>query len=173
MLYGNITSDVGAAINAQKLLWNYPVSFRKVVINLVDLRFMKENLSKRNLHCYVILKQTYLYQVHSFFVGLVYFLLSLISMLRKKPFSVSKCAKDMFAYRKQTPQGFMQHTTALHERGSKCCSMEIIIVLTCQKHMKRFETCCIFSQKYFCQLNIVHSFFFSLSLSLSLSLLPN
>ena len=80
---------------------------------------------------------------------MVYFLLS-VSMLRKKPFSASKYAKDMLAYRKGTPYCFMQQTTALHDHGSKCCSMEIFNELTCQKHMKRFEAYCIFSQKYFC-----------------------
>ena len=83
---------------------------------------------------------------------MVYFLLS-FSMLRIKPFSASKYvkyAKDMLAYRKGTPYCFMQETTALHEHGNKCCSTEIFLELTCQKHMKRFEACFIFSQKYFC-----------------------
>ena len=44
---------------------------------------------------------------------MMYFLLSL-SMLRKKPFSASKYAKAMLAYRKGTPYCFKQHTTALH-----------------------------------------------------------
>ena len=43
MPYVNITLDVGAAINAYKLLWNYHVSFRNVVIHLGDFHFMKEN----------------------------------------------------------------------------------------------------------------------------------
>ena len=43
MPYVNITLDVGAAINGYKLLWNYPVSFRNVVIPLGDFHFMKEN----------------------------------------------------------------------------------------------------------------------------------
>ena len=80
---------------------------------------------------------------------MVYFLLSL-SMLKKKPFSASKCAKDIHAYRKRTPYCFKQQTTALHEPESKCYSMEIFNELTCQKQMKRFEACCIFSLKYFC-----------------------
>ena len=80
---------------------------------------------------------------------MVYFLLRL-SMLRKKSFSASNYDKDMLGYRKRTPYCFMQQTTALHEHGSKSCSIEIFNELTCQKHMKTFETCCIFSQKYFC-----------------------
>ena len=78
---------------------------------------------------------------------MVYFLLSL-SMLRKKPFSSSKSAKDMLAYRKGTPCCFMQQTIALHEHGSKSCSIEILNDLTCQKHMKSFQAFCVFSQKY-------------------------
>ena len=60
-----------------------------------------------------------------YFLNMVYFLLS-PSMLRKKPFSASKYAKDMLAYRKGTPCCFMQQTTALHEHVSKCCSVEFI-----------------------------------------------
>ena len=59
----------------------------------------------------------------------MYLLLSL-NMLRKKPFSTSKYAKDMFAYRKGTPCAFMQTTTAIHKHGSKCCNMEIFHELT-------------------------------------------
>ena len=55
----------------------------------------------------------------------------------------------MFAYGTGTPYCFMQQTTALHERGSKRCSMENFNELICQKHMKRFEAGFIFSQKYF------------------------
>ena len=52
--------------------------------------------------------------IHSFFyISMVCFLLSL-SMLRKEPFSASKYAKDMLAYRNGTPYCFMHHTTALH-----------------------------------------------------------
>ena len=80
---------------------------------------------------------------------MVYFLLFL-SMLRKKPFLGLKYAEDMLAYKKGTPYCFKQQTIALLEHESKYCSMEIFNELTCQKHMKRFETCCIFSQKYFC-----------------------
>ena len=79
---------------------------------------------------------------------MVYFLLSL-SMLRKRPFSASKCPKDMLAYRKKTPYCFVQQTTAFYENGSKFCSLEILIELTCQKHMEWFEACCIFSQSTF------------------------
>ena len=67
-------------------------------------------------------------------------------MLRKKLFSASKYTKDMLAYRKGTPCCFMQQTIAFHEYGSKCCSMETFNELICQKHIKRFEACCIFLQ---------------------------
>ena len=82
-----------------------------------------------------------------FYISMVYFLLSL-SMLRKKPFSASKYAKYMLSHRKEILCCLMQQNTALHEHGYKCCSMENFNERTCQKHMKRFETCCIFSQKY-------------------------
>ena len=55
---------------------------------------------------------------------MVYFFLRL-SMLRKKPFSASKYAKGMLAYRKGNPYWLMQQITVLREHGSKCCSMEI------------------------------------------------
>ena len=41
MPYVNIALDV--AINACKPLWNYPVSFRNVVIHLGEFHFMKGN----------------------------------------------------------------------------------------------------------------------------------
>ena len=91
---------------------------------------------------------------------MVYFVLCL-SILKKKPFSASKYAKDMLAYRKGTPYCFMQQATALHEHGGICCSIEIFNEFTCQKHIKRFEAC-IFSQKYFFELDLVHSFSFNL-----------
>ena len=62
------------------------------------------------------------------------FLLSL-SMLRKKLFSASKCAKDMLAYRKGSPWCFSQQSIVLYEHGSKCYSMEIFNELTCRNHM--------------------------------------
>ena len=42
MPYANITLDVGAAINAYKVLWNHPERFKNVVIHLGDFHFMKE-----------------------------------------------------------------------------------------------------------------------------------
>ena len=39
----------------------------------------------------------------------------------------------MLACRKGIPCSYMQQTTALHEHGSKCCSMDIFNDLTCQK----------------------------------------
>ena len=43
MPFVNITLDVGAAINAYKLLWNKQDRFSNVVIHLGDFHFMKEN----------------------------------------------------------------------------------------------------------------------------------
>ena len=42
MPYANITLDVGAAMNAYKVLWNHPERFKNVVIHLGDFHFMKE-----------------------------------------------------------------------------------------------------------------------------------
>ena len=62
---------------------------------------------------YYVICQVYICynDLHSFFISMVYFLLSL-SMLRKKPFSASKYAEYMLAYRKGTPRCSMQQTTA-------------------------------------------------------------
>lgn len=43
MPYVNVTLDVGAALNAYKLLWRYPVQFSNVFIHLGDFHVMKEN----------------------------------------------------------------------------------------------------------------------------------
>ena len=43
MEYVNITLDIGAAINAYKVLWSYPNIFKNIVIHLGDFHFMKEN----------------------------------------------------------------------------------------------------------------------------------
>ena len=88
------------------------------------------------------------FQVHSFFISMAYFLLCL-SMLRKKPFPVSKYAKDMLAYRKGNPYCFMQQTTALHEHRSKCYSMEIFNERTCQKHMRGLKHVVFFHKNTF------------------------
>ena len=45
MPYVNITHDVGAAMSAFKLLWNYPKKFGDVIIHLGDFHFIKENFS--------------------------------------------------------------------------------------------------------------------------------
>eukprot|EP00794_Sanderia_malayensis_P010438 gene10438-biopygen7613 len=45
MPYVNVTLDVGAAMNAYKLLWNYPEQFDNVLIHLGDFHFMKENFA--------------------------------------------------------------------------------------------------------------------------------
>ena len=43
MPYVNVTLDVGAAMNAERMLWNYPTTFKNVLIHLGDFHFMKEN----------------------------------------------------------------------------------------------------------------------------------
>ena len=43
MEYVDITLDIGAAINAYKVLWSYPNIFKNIVIHLGDFHFMKEN----------------------------------------------------------------------------------------------------------------------------------
>ena len=48
MPYVNITLDVGAAINAFKLIWNYEEVFKNIVIHLGDFHFMKENFKVRS-----------------------------------------------------------------------------------------------------------------------------
>ena len=45
MPYVNITLDVGAAVSAFKLLWNYPERFGNVIIHLGGFHFIKENFS--------------------------------------------------------------------------------------------------------------------------------
>ena len=43
MPYVNVTLDVGAAMNAERMLWNYPDTFKNILIHLGDFHFMKEN----------------------------------------------------------------------------------------------------------------------------------
>ena len=43
MPYVNVTLDVGAAMNAYKLLWKYPQQFSNVMIHLGDFHILKEN----------------------------------------------------------------------------------------------------------------------------------
>ena len=43
MPYVNITLDIGAAMNAYKVIWNNPDIFGNVVIHPGDFHFMKEN----------------------------------------------------------------------------------------------------------------------------------
>ena len=45
MPYVNVSLDVGAAINAYKLIWNHPIKFSNVVIHLGDFHAMKEIFS--------------------------------------------------------------------------------------------------------------------------------
>ena len=42
MPYSNITFDIGAAMNAFKVLWNNPEKFSNIVIHLGDFHQMKE-----------------------------------------------------------------------------------------------------------------------------------
>ena len=42
MPYANVTLDVGAAISAYKILWNYDDKFKNIVIYLGDFHFTKE-----------------------------------------------------------------------------------------------------------------------------------
>ena len=42
MPYVNVFLDVGAAMNACKLVWNYPDKFSNVLVHLGDFYFMKE-----------------------------------------------------------------------------------------------------------------------------------
>ena len=43
MEYVNITLDIGAAINAYKILWSHPDIFANIVIHPGDFHFLKEN----------------------------------------------------------------------------------------------------------------------------------
>eukprot|EP00794_Sanderia_malayensis_P014431 gene14431-biopygen11526 len=43
MPYVNVTLDVGAAMNAFKVVWNYLKKFGNVIIHLGDFHFIKEN----------------------------------------------------------------------------------------------------------------------------------
>ena len=45
MPYVNLTFDVGAVINAFRVLWNYPTRFSNIVLHLGDFHFMKEVFS--------------------------------------------------------------------------------------------------------------------------------
>ena len=45
MPYANLTLDVGAAINAYKLLWNYPEKYKNIIIHLGDFHFLKEGFA--------------------------------------------------------------------------------------------------------------------------------
>ena len=45
MPYVNVTLDLGAAMNAYKLVWNYPNLFSNIFIHVGDFHFMKESFS--------------------------------------------------------------------------------------------------------------------------------
>ena len=42
MHYANITFDIGAAINAHKVLWNYQERFKNIIVHSGDFHFVKE-----------------------------------------------------------------------------------------------------------------------------------
>ena len=44
MPYANLTLDVGAAMNAYKLLWNYPEKYKNVIIHLGDFHFFERRV---------------------------------------------------------------------------------------------------------------------------------
>ena len=43
MKFATITLDVGDAMNAFKLLWNYPDMYKSIFLHLGDFHFIKEN----------------------------------------------------------------------------------------------------------------------------------
>ena len=43
MPYVKVTLDVGAAMDAERVLWNYPSKFKNVIIHLGDFHFMGES----------------------------------------------------------------------------------------------------------------------------------
>ena len=45
MPYVNVTLDLGAAMDAYKLIWNYSEKFANVVIHLGDFHFMKKSFN--------------------------------------------------------------------------------------------------------------------------------
>ena len=45
MPYANLTLDVGAAMNAYKLLWNYAEKYKNIIIHLGDFHFLKEGFA--------------------------------------------------------------------------------------------------------------------------------
>ena len=51
MPYINVTLDVGAAINAFKVVWSHPKLFENIVIHLGDFHFMKENFKVISIYC--------------------------------------------------------------------------------------------------------------------------
>jgi len=56
MKYVNVTLDVGAAMNAFKTVWQYPIRFKNVIIHLGDFHFMKENFTVSLVICSTVLK---------------------------------------------------------------------------------------------------------------------
>ena len=55
MPYVNIALDVGAAVNAYKLIWNFQERFRNVVIHLGDFHLMKENFQVKFTQLFLLL----------------------------------------------------------------------------------------------------------------------
>ena len=50
MPFANAALDVGAAINACKVIWNYPQRFANFLLKLGDFDFMKENYKTGKQH---------------------------------------------------------------------------------------------------------------------------
>ena len=62
MPYVNITLDVGAAINAYKVIWNFPEKFNTAVIHLGVFHFMEENFQVNFCNWYFfVVAQLYLF----------------------------------------------------------------------------------------------------------------
>ena len=45
MPYVNVTMDVGAAMTAYKVLWNFPNQFKNVMLHLGDFHFINKNFA--------------------------------------------------------------------------------------------------------------------------------
>ena len=51
--YVNVVMDMGAAINACKMIWNFPEKFRNIVIHPGDFHLMKENFQVRYRNAFI------------------------------------------------------------------------------------------------------------------------
>ena len=70
MPYVVITLDVGAALNAYKVIWNYPEKYEHVFLQLGSFHFMKENFQVIILYSTVhFLNKNQSYQAHLIFLN--------------------------------------------------------------------------------------------------------